>query len=144
VERVSQIKRRRRRAKAGEWLKRENERLRRALAAHERRMADQAKQIAEKARQIAGLERQLALRNQNSTITSKPPASDGLAGRHIWCRSADTLRPPLVRNVTSRISTASRRHTRRCKRRRGSERRHGGRENKMTRMDADGTTCRGI
>jgi Family of unknown function (DUF6444) len=32
-------------------------------------------------RQIAALERQLALRQQNSTISSKPPSSDGLAGR---------------------------------------------------------------
>ena len=32
-------------------------------------------------RRIADLERQLALRQQNSTTTSKPPSSDGLAGR---------------------------------------------------------------
>jgi transposase len=31
-------------------------------------------------RRLADLERQLALKQQNSTITSKPPSSDGLAG----------------------------------------------------------------
>lgn len=50
-----------------EQLKTENERLRREL--------NEAK------KQIADLERQLALRQQNSTTSSKPPSSDGLAGR---------------------------------------------------------------
>lgn len=50
-----------------ERLRRENERLRR--------------QVAEQAREIEDLKRQLALRHQNSTTTSKPPSSDGLAGR---------------------------------------------------------------
>lgn len=49
-----------------ERLRRENERLR--------------KENAEQAKRITDLERQLALRQQNSTITSKPPSSDGLAG----------------------------------------------------------------
>lgn len=71
---MSQAKRRQRSAEAEKRLKRENERLRRELAERERQLADAKKQIAD-------LERQLALRNQNSTITSKPPASDGLAGR---------------------------------------------------------------
>ena len=66
---------------AKERLRQEVERLRRALAERERQIADQAKQIAEKEQQIADLERQLALRQQNSTTTSKPPSSDGLAGR---------------------------------------------------------------
>lgn len=57
-----------------ERLRRENERLR-------QENAEQAKQIAENTKQIADLERQLALRQQNSTTTSKPPSSDGLAGR---------------------------------------------------------------
>ena len=59
---------------ANERLKQEVERLRRELAERERQLAQQAKRIAD-------LERQLALRNQNSTTTSKPPASDGLAGQ---------------------------------------------------------------
>jgi transposase len=50
-----------------ERLREENERLRR--------------QLEEQAKRIADLERQLALKQQNSTITSKPPSSDGLAGR---------------------------------------------------------------
>ena len=49
-----------------ERLRDENERLR--------------KQLEEQAKRIADLERQLALKQQNSTITSKPPSSDGLAG----------------------------------------------------------------
>ena len=49
-----------------ERLRRENEQLRR--------------QLAEQAKQIAELRRQLAMRQQNSTTTSKPPSSDGLAG----------------------------------------------------------------
>ena len=63
-----------RRTDTEERLKREVERLREELAERERQIAEQTKRIAD-------LERQLALRNQNSTITSKPPASDGLAGR---------------------------------------------------------------
>ena len=59
---------------AKEHLKQEVERLRRELAERERQIAEQAKRIAD-------LERQLALRQQNSTTTSKPPSSDGLAGR---------------------------------------------------------------
>src|SRR6202051_881338 len=55
-------------------LRRETERLR-------QENAEQAKRIAEAEKRIADLERQLALRQQNSTTTSKPPASDGLAGR---------------------------------------------------------------
>ena len=50
-----------------ERLRKENERLR--------------KQLEEQAKRIADLERQLALRQQNSTTTSKPPSSDGLAGQ---------------------------------------------------------------
>ena len=50
-----------------ERLRRENEHLR--------------KQVADQAREIDDLKRQLALRQQNSTTTSKPPSSDGLAGK---------------------------------------------------------------
>ena len=64
-----------------ERLKQEVDRLRRELAERDRQIADQAKQIADREKQIADLERQLALRQQNSTTTSKPPSSDGLAGR---------------------------------------------------------------
>lgn len=56
-----------RQAQEIERLRQENERLR--------------EQLAEQAKRIADLERQLALRQQNSTTTSKPPSSDGLAGR---------------------------------------------------------------
>lgn len=56
-----------RQAQEIERLTHENERLR--------------DQLAEQAKRIADLERQLALRQQNSTTTSKPPSSDGLAGR---------------------------------------------------------------
>jgi hypothetical protein len=37
--------------------------------------------LEEYAKRIADLERQLALKQQNSTLTSKPPSSDGLAGQ---------------------------------------------------------------
>jgi len=50
-----------------ERLREENERLR--------------KQLEEQAKRIVDLERQLALKQQNSTVTSKPPSSDGLAGQ---------------------------------------------------------------
>jgi transposase len=56
-----------RQAQEIERLREENERLRKLLEEHTKRIAD--------------LERQLALKQQNSTITSKPPSSDGLAGR---------------------------------------------------------------
>lgn len=56
-----------RQAQEIERLREENDRLR--------------KQLEEQAKRIADLERQLALRQQNSTTTSKPPSSDGLAGR---------------------------------------------------------------
>ena len=58
---------------AEERLKREIERLQRELAERDRQLAEQAKRIKD-------LEHQLALRAQNSTTTSKPPSSDGLAG----------------------------------------------------------------
>ena len=50
-----------------ERLREENDRLRKLLEEYAKRIAD--------------LERQLALQQQNSTVTSKPPSSDGLAGR---------------------------------------------------------------
>ena len=57
----------RRQTREVEQLKREIEQLR--------------EEVAKRDRQIADLERQLALRDQNSTTSSKPPSSDGLAGR---------------------------------------------------------------
>ncbi|MBA3887271.1 MAG: hypothetical protein H0X67_16295 [Acidobacteria bacterium] len=50
-----------------ERLREENERLRKRLEQYAKRIAD--------------LERQLAFKQQTSTITSKPPSSDGLAGQ---------------------------------------------------------------
>ena len=70
-----------------ERLQRENERLRQQLIEREKQIierekqiADAEKQIADAEKQIADLERQLALRRQNSTTSSKPPSSDGMAG----------------------------------------------------------------
>jgi transposase len=63
-----------------ERLRRENEELRRKVAEREKQIGEREKQIAEAEKQIADLERQLALRKRNSTNSSKPPASDGLAG----------------------------------------------------------------
>jgi transposase len=68
-------------------LEREIERLRRELSDKDQQLrrqaeeiAKQQQQIADAEKQIADLERQLALRKQNSTNSSKPPSSDGLAG----------------------------------------------------------------
>ncbi len=63
-----------------EQLQHENERLRRELEELRRKVAERDQQIAGAEKQIADLERQLALRKQNSTNSSKPPSSDGLAG----------------------------------------------------------------
>ena len=63
-----------------ERQQREIESLQDQLARREKQLAEQEPQIADGAKQIADLERQLALRQQNSTNSSKPPSSDGLAG----------------------------------------------------------------
>jgi len=55
-------------------LKRELERLREEVAERDR-------QIGKQQERIADLERQLAARQRNSTNSSKPPSSDGLAGK---------------------------------------------------------------
>jgi hypothetical protein len=55
-------------------LERENERLRREVEKLRRDLTDKDKQIAD-------LERKLGLRQQNSATSSKPPSSDGLAGK---------------------------------------------------------------
>ena len=69
-------------------LRREVERLLRQLLDSQQRQADLdkrkselEKQVGEAEKQIAELERQLGLRQQNSTTSSKPPSSDGLAGK---------------------------------------------------------------
>lgn len=63
-----------------ERLQREVEDLQRKVAERERQIAEREQQIADAEKQIADLERQLALRQRNSTNSSKPPSSDGLAG----------------------------------------------------------------
>jgi len=71
-----------------ERLRRENEDLRRQLAEKQRELVEKQQELAEKQqdvvekqRQIEDLERKLAAANRNSTNSSKPPSSDGLAGR---------------------------------------------------------------
>src|ERR1039457_7000778 len=63
-----------------EQLHRENERLLRENEELRRKVAERERQIADAEKQIADLERQLAGRKRNSTNSSKPPSSDGLAG----------------------------------------------------------------
>src|SRR5437667_414317 len=58
------------------FLRRELERLQEK----EKELADAQKKIAEQEKQITDLERQVALRKRNSTNSSEPPSSDGLAG----------------------------------------------------------------
>src|SRR5580704_14107867 len=50
------------------------------IAKQQQQIVDAEKQIADAEKQIVDAERQLALRKQNSTNSSKPPSSDGLAG----------------------------------------------------------------
>ena len=52
----------------------------RQIADAQKQIADAEKQMVDAERQIADLERQLATRKKNSTNSSKPPSSDGLAG----------------------------------------------------------------
>ena len=59
---------------------RENESLREQVAERDRQIADRDKQIADAEKKIADLERQLAGRRKNSTNSSKPPSTDGVAG----------------------------------------------------------------
>ena len=77
-----------------ESLRRENERLHRQVEQLRQQLGQQAEQLFQKDQQIvrkeqqiadgekkiADLERQLALSRQNSTTSSKPPSSDGMAG----------------------------------------------------------------
>src|ERR1035438_5803095 len=64
-----------------ERQQREIEKLRKRVAERDQQIADAEKQIADAEKQIADLERQLAAHRKNSTNSSKPPSSDGLAGR---------------------------------------------------------------
>jgi len=63
-----------------EQLQRQYERLLRENEELRRKVAEREQQLAEREKQIADLERQLAGRKKNSTNSSKPPSSDGLAG----------------------------------------------------------------
>jgi hypothetical protein len=58
-----------------ERLKPENEKLREKIAGQATQIAEADQQITKAEQQIADLERQLALRQQNSTTSSKPPCS---------------------------------------------------------------------
>ena len=74
---------------------RENERLRRDNDRLRQELTDSQKKLAESEKQIADLERQLGLRQQNSTTSSKPPSSDGLAGKQRErCRRKKSGRKP--------------------------------------------------
>ena len=64
-----------------EELERELERLREQGAEKDRQIREQQDRISKQQEQIAELERQLAARKKNSTNSSKPPSSDGLAGK---------------------------------------------------------------
>jgi transposase len=63
-----------------EQQQREIEKLREQVVERDRQITDAEKQIADAEKQIADLQRQLATRKKNSTNSSKPPSSDGLAG----------------------------------------------------------------
>ena len=64
----------------GEELQRQVEQQQREIEKLREQVAERDQRIAEAEKQIADLERQLALRKRNSTNSSKPPSSDGLAG----------------------------------------------------------------
>lgn len=63
-----------------ELLQEQNEQLQRQVEKSQEELGDKDKVIADRDKRIAGLERQLAKRQRNSTNSSKPPSSDGLAG----------------------------------------------------------------
>jgi transposase len=63
-----------------EQLQDQNEQLQRQVEKSQEELVDKDQTIADKDKQIADLERQLAARRRNSTNSSKPPSSDGLAG----------------------------------------------------------------
>ena len=63
-----------------ERLRQQNEHLQRQVEEFQEELGDKDKAIADRDKRIADLERQLAKRQRNSTNSSKPPSSDGLAG----------------------------------------------------------------
>lgn len=63
-----------------ERLREQNERLKQQVEQFQEELEDQDKVIVDRDQRIADLERQLAARKRNSTNSSKPPSSDGLAG----------------------------------------------------------------
>jgi len=63
-----------------EELQHQVERQQREIENLRDQLAEREKQIADAEKQIADLERQLVGRKKNSTNSSKPPSSDGLAG----------------------------------------------------------------
>jgi transposase len=63
-----------------EQLREQNEQLQRQVEESREELGDKDKAIADRDKRIADLERQLAARKRNSTNSSKPPSSDGLAG----------------------------------------------------------------
>src|SRR5450631_585239 len=63
-----------------EELQRQVERQQREIEKLREQVAERDQQIADAGKQIADMERQLAARKKNSTNSSKPPSSDGLAG----------------------------------------------------------------
>lgn len=63
-----------------EELRQQVERQQREIENLRDKLAERDKQIVDAEKQIADLERQLAGRKKNSTNSSKPPSSDGLAG----------------------------------------------------------------
>jgi hypothetical protein len=63
-----------------EELQRQVERQQREIEKLREQVAERDQRITDAEKQIADLERQLAARKRNSTNSSKPPSSDGLAG----------------------------------------------------------------
>lgn len=61
-------------------LRKEAEQLRRRLTEEKKKAAELEKELAERDKKIDELEHQLAGRKKNSSNSSKPPSSDGLAG----------------------------------------------------------------
>jgi transposase len=61
-------------------LRRRLEQQREEIAEKDREIAEKRQEIAQQERQIQDLERKLAAGQRNSTNSSKPPSSDGLAG----------------------------------------------------------------